>query len=121
MNADAPTVTATQQESTPWVLKTEQFAEVPSAPKLPPVGGWKKAIFLRLLAVIIIGSGLFISLEGITIVIFLFIIVVPFERLFPRQKHQAFKRPHLDLDIGYAMAAPFLNIIALTVGIFISI
>ena len=121
MNADAPTVTATQEESIPWVLKTEQFAEVPSAPKLPPVGGWKKAIFLRLLAVIIIGSGLFISLEGITIVIFLFIIVVPFERLFPRQKHQAFKRPHLDLDIGYAMAAPFLNILALAVGIFVGI
>ncbi len=97
------------------------FDDVPAAPKLPPVGGWKKAIFLRLLAAIIIGSGVFISLEGVTIVIFLFIIVVPFERLFPRQKHQGFKRPHLDLDIGYAMAAPFLNIIALTVGIFVGI
>ncbi|MBT5843426.1 MAG: hypothetical protein HOH79_00400, partial [Euryarchaeota archaeon] len=72
--------------------KTEQYSEVPSAPRLPPVGGWKKAIFLRLLAIIIIGSGLFISLEGITIVIALFFIVVPFERFFPRQKHQAFKR-----------------------------
>ena len=110
-----------QEESIPWVLKTEQFAEVPSAPKLPPVGGWKKAIFLRFLAILIIGSGLWISLEGISIVIFLFIIVVPFERLFPRQKHQGFKRPHLDLDIGYAMAAPFLNIIALGVGIFIGV
>ena len=127
MNVDAPIDNATvvpqlpQDESIEWVLKTEQFAEVPSAPKLPPVGGWKKAIFLRLLAVIIIGSGLFISLEGATIVIFLFIIVVPFERLFPRQKHQAFKRPHLDLDIGYAMAAPFLNILALGVGIFVGV
>ena len=81
----------------PFESKTEQYSEVPSAPKLPPVGGWKKAIFLRLLAAIIILSGLFVSLEGITIVIFLFIIVVPFERLFPRQKHQGFKRPHLDL------------------------
>ncbi len=127
VNADAPIDTTMvapqlpQDESIEWVLKTEQFAEVPSAPKLPPVGGWKKAIFLRLLAVIIIGSGLFISREGATIVIFLFIIVVPFERLFPRQKHQGFKRPHLDLDIGYAMAAPFLNIVALTVGIFIGV
>ena len=97
------------------------FDDVPAAPTLPPVGGWKKAIFLRLLATIIIGSGVFISLEGVTIVIFLFIVVVPFERLFPRQKHQRFKRPHLDLDIGYAMAAPFLNIIALAVGIFVGI
>ena len=97
------------------------FDDVPAAPTLPPVGGWKKAIFLRLLATIIIGSGVFISLEGVTLVIFLFIVVVPFERLFPRQKHQGFKRPHLDLDIGYAMAAPFLNIIALTVGIFVGI
>ena len=97
------------------------FDDVPAAPTLPPVGGWKKAIFLRLLATIIIGSGVFISLEGVTIVIFLFIVVVPFERLFPRQKHQGFKRPHLDLDIGYAMAAPFLNIIALAVGIFVGI
>ena len=97
------------------------FDDVPAAPTLPPVGGWKKAIFLRLLATIIIGSGVFISLEGVTLVIFLFIVVVPFERLFPRQKHQGFKRPHLDLDIGYAMAAPFLNIIALAVGIFVGI
>ena len=97
------------------------FDDVPAAPTLPPVGGWKKAIFLRLLATIIIGSGVFISLEGVTIVIFLFIVVVPFERLFPRQKHQGFKRPHLDLDIGYAMAAPFLNILALAVGIFVGI
>jgi sterol desaturase/sphingolipid hydroxylase (fatty acid hydroxylase superfamily) len=97
------------------------FDDVPAAPTLPPVGGWKKAIFLRLLATVIIGSGVFISLEGVTIVIFLFIVVVPFERLFPRQKHQRFKRPHLDLDIGYAMAAPVLNIIALTVGIFVGI
>ncbi|MGY8728358.1 MAG: hypothetical protein ACKVKS_03915, partial [Candidatus Poseidoniales archaeon] len=67
------------------------FDDVPAAPNLPPVGGWKKAIFLRILAAIIIGSGVFISLEGVTIVIFLFIIVVPFERLFPRQKHQGFK------------------------------
>ncbi len=97
------------------------FDDVPAAPTLPPVGGWKKAIFLRLLATIIIGSGVFISLEGVTIVIFLFIVVVPFERLFPRQKHQRFKRPHLDLDIGYAMAAPFLNILALGVGIFVGV
>ena len=97
------------------------FDDVPAAPTLPPVGGWKKAIFLRLLATVIIGSGVFISLEGVTLVIFLFIVVVPFERLFPRQKHQGFKRPHLDLDIGYAMAAPFLNIIALAVGIFVGI
>ena len=97
------------------------FDDVPAAPTLPPVGGWKKAIFLRLLATVIIGSGVLISLEGVTIVIFLFIVVVPFERLFPRQKHQRFKRPHLDLDIGYAMAAPVLNIIALTVGIFVGI
>ena len=97
------------------------FDDVPAAPTLPPVGGWKKAIFLRLLATIIIGSGVLISLEGVTLVIFLFIVVVPFERLFPRQKHQGFKRPHLDLDIGYAMAAPFLNIIALAVGIFVGI
>ena len=109
------------QSPIPSNLESKQYSEVPSAPKLPPVGGWKKAIFLRLLAAIIILSGLFVSLEGITIVIFLFIIVVPFERLFPRQKHQGFKRPHLDLDIGYAMAAPFLNIIAITVGIFIGI
>ena len=105
-------------ESSPSHLN---FENVPAAPNLPPVGGWKRVILLRLLATIIIGSGILISFEGVTIVIFLFIIVVPFERLFPRQKHQGFRRPHLDLDIGYAMAAPFLNIIALTVGIFVGI
>jgi len=95
--------------------------DVPSAPSLPPVGGWKKFLFLRLLAIIIIGSGLLISLEGMSIVIFLFVIVVPFERFFPRHKHQGFRRPHLDLDIGYAMASPFLNIIAGIGAIFVAI
>lgn len=108
-------------ESIPFESKAEQFTEVPSAPKLPPVGGWKKALFLRLLAVIMIGSGLFISLEGMTAVIALFIIVVPFERLFPRQKHQKFKRAHLELDIGYAMASPFLQIATVVAAVFVAV
>ena len=44
------------QSPKPSNLESKQYSEVPSAPRLPPVGGWKKAILLRLLAVIIIAA-----------------------------------------------------------------
>ena len=55
------------------------------------------------------------------IISFLFVIVVPFEKLFPRHKGQKIRRPKLDTDIGYALAAPILGILTGIVAIVIAI
>ena len=94
---------------------------VPSAPRLPPVGGWPKAILLRVLALLIAGVALYQSRDGLGAIVVLFILVVPFERLFPRHAHQKFRRPHLSLDIGYAFASPLLQTIGVIASIFVGV
>ena len=72
---------------------------------------------MRLLALILIVFSLLYSAEGLFIVILLFVIVVPFEKLFPRHKGQKVRRPKLGTDIGYALASPILGILTLAVAI----
>jgi len=43
-------------------------------------------------------------------VLALFVIVVPFEKLYPRQKGQRVRRPMLGTDIGFALMNPLLNV-----------
>ena len=59
------------------------------------------ALTMRLLALGLIVLSLMLSTEGLFVVILLFIIVVPFEKLFPRHKGQKVRRPKLGTDIGY--------------------
>lgn len=40
----------------------------------------------------------------------LFLIVVPFEKLYPRRRDQRIRRPMVATDIGFALAGPLLNI-----------
>lgn len=95
--------------------------EVPVAPRLPPVGGWPKAIVLRIMALCIAGLALWYDQEGLGAVIVLFVLVVPFERLFPRHHHQGFRRPHLDLDVGYAIASPILQGVGLVAAVLVGV
>ena len=46
------------------------------------------SMFLRLLTLGLIAVALMISTEGIVIVLLLFVLVVPFEKLFPRHRGQ---------------------------------
>ncbi|MCH1540314.1 MAG: sterol desaturase family protein [Candidatus Poseidonia sp.] len=94
---------------------------LPAAPRLPPLGGWPRAISLRVLALLIAGIALYRTREGLGAVVVLFILVVPFERLFPRHDHQRFRRPHLDLDVGYAFASPLLQSVGLFAAIIIGV
>ena len=74
--------------------------------------GFKTRLFsmiIRILTLLMIAGALYISTDGIFIVLLLFILVVPFEKLFPRHKGQKIRRPHLDTDIGYALASPLLG------------
>jgi len=95
--------------------------DVPPAPNLPPVGGWPRALVLRSLALIIAGIALYNSQDGLGSVVVLFILVVPFERLFPRHAHQKFRRPHLGMDLGYAFASPLLQTVGLVAAVLVGV
>ena len=78
------------------------------------------SMLLRLMALALIAGALYISTEGIFLIILLFILVVPFEKIFPRHKGQKIRRPNLDTDLGYALAAPLLGLITGAVTIFVA-
>ena len=69
----------------------------------------------RALALAIIAIGLAVDAGGLVIVIGVFIVVVPFEKLFPRHR-QRIRRPDLGTDIGYALAGGLLNVVGLVVA-----
>jgi len=79
------------------------------------------SMLLRLMSLALIASGIYISTDGIFIIFLLFVLVVPFEKLFPRHKGQKIRRPHLGTDLGYALASPLLGLITGAVLIFVGI
>lgn len=46
-------------------------------------------------------------------VIALFVIVAPFEKLYPRQKGQKVRRPMVATDVSFALMSPALNVVAI--------
>ena len=79
------------------------------------------SMILRILTLLLIAGALYISTDGVFIVLLLFVLVVPFEKLFPRHKGQKIRRPHLNTDIGYALASPLLGVLTGIVAIVIGI
>ena len=69
------------------------------------------SMLLRLITLGLIVAALSISTDGVVIVVLLFVLVVPFEKLFPRHKGQKVRRPYLDTDIGYALASPLMGLL----------
>lgn len=55
-------------------------------------------------------------------VIALFVLIVPFEKIYPRQKGQRIRRPLVGTDISYALLGPLLNVAGiaalLVIGVF---
>jgi sterol desaturase/sphingolipid hydroxylase (fatty acid hydroxylase superfamily) len=103
----------------PLPLEKVEFA--PSAPDLPKKRGWIGAAIIRLLSLSIIILALNYSFEGITSMIILFILIVPFEKIFPRHRGQKVRRPLYKLDMSYAMASPLLNLIGLIAAVFVGV
>lgn len=58
--------------------------------------------------------------SGLFVVPLLFVIVVPFEKLFPRHR-QSLRRPQLSTDLAYGLAAPGLGLLSLFVGVAIGV
>ena len=51
----------------------------------------------------------------------LFVLVVPFEKLFPRHRGQKVRRPEAGTDVAYALAQPAATAIGLVVAIFVGL
>lgn len=85
----------------------------------PETRGWKRRWIARLVALALVGFGLYTSsYEPLFIVVTLFIIIVPFEKLFPRHKGQKLLRSKISTDVSYALASPILNLIgAIAAGV----
>lgn len=79
------------------------------------------SMMLRLVTLGLIAVALFISTDGVFIALLLFVLVVPFEKMFPRHKGQKVRRPRLDTDIGYALVSPLMGLLTGFVTIVIGI
>jgi len=89
-------------------------------PQMPPYRGPWRRILASLLAVGLAAWGVWYgSLEPLYSVLILFVLVVPFEKLFPRHKEQKLLRPMVSTDVGYALAGPVLNILGIIAGVII--
>jgi sterol desaturase/sphingolipid hydroxylase (fatty acid hydroxylase superfamily) len=76
---------------------------------------------IRALAVVAVVGSVLLDRGAWLIVPVLFVLVVPFEKLFPRHRGQRIRRPLAILDVRYALTTPILNIAAVVVAIVIGI
>ncbi len=52
------------------------------------------------------------------LVVLLFVVVVPFEKLFPRHRNQRVRRTGLGTDLAFALATPLISAVGLIVALF---
>ena len=74
----------------------------------------------RLLATALLAAAVAIDRSAVFLVVVLFVLVVPFERLFPRHR-QPVRRPGLRTDLAYAVAAPAFTAVGTIVGLVVGI
>ncbi|MGI9621370.1 MAG: hypothetical protein ACR2PK_00930, partial [Acidimicrobiales bacterium] len=71
----------------------------------------------RLARIIVIAGGVAVSFwidrTIFTALIVLFVLIVPFEKVYPRQKGQRIRRPLVTNDIGFALLGPLLNAVGI--------
>jgi len=75
----------------------------------------------RSIALAAIGVSLFLDLGVLFVVPILFLLIVPFEKMFPRHRAQRVRRPHAALDVSYALASPVMNAIGVGAAIAIGL
>jgi sterol desaturase/sphingolipid hydroxylase (fatty acid hydroxylase superfamily) len=69
----------------------------------------------------LVAAALAVDRSPLVVIPLLFILVVPFEKLFPRHRGQRLRRPQLGTDLTYALAAPALNVITVTVAVAVGV
>ena len=82
---------------------------------------WFWVLLGRIVILSIIGfSLLYYQFESLFIVILVFILVVPMEKIFPRHKGQKVRRAKWKLDLTYALTQPLLNIFGVIFAVIVS-
>jgi sterol desaturase/sphingolipid hydroxylase (fatty acid hydroxylase superfamily) len=69
----------------------------------------------------LVGVSLATDPSVLFVVAVLFLLVVPFEKLFPRHRGQRVRRPEVRTDLAYAIASPVLNTMAALAGLVIGV
>ncbi len=99
---------------------------VPSPPVPPPVmppGAdrvrlavpWRR-VGSFVVAAALIGASLVLDLEPLSIVGFVFVLVVPFEKLVPRHRGQRLRRDGVGTDLAFALSQPLLGVVTVAVA-----
>ncbi len=94
----------------------------PIPPPRPPRHGWRRAWawFHGLALAAAIAVGLFAGLDGAVGVVALFVLVVPFEKLFRRHPHGV-RRPGLRTDLTYALVSPVINAVGIVAAVVVAV
>ena len=79
------------------------------------MSGRERLAMLARLGLAAIGIAISFQIDGgiFGALIALFILVVPFEKMYPRQKGQRLRRPMLSTDMGFALMGPILNVVGI--------
>ena len=80
----------------------------PRSPR--PVGRAVRRLAQLALVAAAIGLSFLIDSGIFAAVVVLFLVIVPFEKFYPRQKGQKVRRPLVATDIGWALTGPVLNV-----------
>lgn len=93
---------------------------VPARPVDPRLGrrrgrSWSKR--WAALSLVVVAGSLAVTREPLFIIGLLLVLVVPFERLFPRHRSQRFRRPQLVGDLAHAAVAPLTQLITAFVAV----
>ena len=108
--------------TTPWPPPTlaADLTRMPSEPTDEPgrrAGRW----WGRLAALALIVGSLAFDRSGLVVLPVLFVLVVPFEKLFPRHRGQRIRRPGLGVDVSHALAAPLLGVASVAVALVVGV
>ncbi|MCY7298963.1 MAG: sterol desaturase family protein [Ilumatobacteraceae bacterium] len=76
---------------------------------------------MRVAALGVVTASVAIDRTVLVVLPLLFILVVPFEKMFPRHRGQSLRRPHALLDVRYALATGLFGIVSLVFAIVIGI
>ena len=124
IDASSPDAEAAMGDPSPAAGCDIRAEDLPSPPLHllpPPPMSLLRRVFMRLMPVALLAGALYYSTEGLIVLGVLFVLVVPFEKLFPRHKGQKVRRPHVSTDISFALATPLLGVIAGIGAIFVGI
>ncbi|MCB0995206.1 MAG: sterol desaturase family protein [Acidimicrobiales bacterium] len=74
-----------------------------------------------LIAALAIGLALLIDRGTLGVLVVLFVLVVPFEKLFPRHRSQKLRRPGAGTDIAFALVNPLVNVAGIVVAVIVGV